>query len=338
MSTAITIKIKESDLTTLEGIASECGLQSLSTAGQFMRTFRLAAGIRALNQAINSEMMKDIMFLQGLSLGFRTDKDSGQGYSEDVVKQCLIEAVLRGAYPVGNEFNIIAGRPYLTKEFFTRKVREFPGLTDLRLSPGVPSLSSSGQGALVPYVATWRLNNLPMRLERLARKIDEVTTIDERIPVRVNSGMGADAITGKATRKMLAAIYGQLTGSEGLLPDGEADETQQHAPPSSLAALSIKLANGNGNGEHKPIDPIANIDVLLADCKTQTEVREIYDQMCGPESALNEEQRTKVSEACDRRRAAIKANRGERSNVQREPGEESEGDGKLFNTNAGVGQ
>ncbi len=190
----------------LDGIVKECNLSNMTAEQAFESAFRMAAGVQQLRETITPVMMKSIMSLQGTAIGFRTDKDRDGGYPVEVVKDCLIEATLRGFRLVGNEINIIAGRMYGTKEGFARLVREFEGITDLRLVPGVPRMQSGG--ALVNYKGTWRLDGIPQSLDR-------------EFAIRVNSGMGADAIIGKATRKMLAAIYGQLTGSEHALPEGE---------------------------------------------------------------------------------------------------------------------
>lgn len=220
-STAV-VKFDVKDVEHLDQVADDCRLSVKESSGCFARTFAMANGMRDLKAAIKPEMMSAIMELQGSSLGFRTDKDATQQqYPIEAVKECLIEATLRGARPVGNEFNIIAGRCYLTKEYFQRAVGEFEGLTDLRLHPGVPTTAPNG--ALVPYSATWKLNGKEQSLERRQRKVGD-DVLDERIPVKVNAGMGADAILGKATRKMLAAIYGMLTGS-AVAPDGEVEES-----------------------------------------------------------------------------------------------------------------
>ena len=250
-STALTIRAKPEDLARVETIVAEMSAAGgMGDSGHFGRAFRMAAAIRALHHAISDDMMKDIMALQGTGLGFLTDKDdpaknNPPGYPIQEVKLVAIEAALMGAYWVGNEFNIISNRPYLTKNFFTRKLREFPGLTDLKLSPGVPVMMGD-KGALVPYVATWKLNGEAMRLERLLTKLDDGRELDERICVRVNSGMGADAILGKAERKIKAAIYARLTGSD--LTDGEVDEAGQTKPVRGLDDLTARLeekANGH---------------------------------------------------------------------------------------------
>jgi len=134
------------------------------------------------------------------------------------VKECLIEATIRGVRPVNNEFNIIAGRCYLTKNGVAHLLREFPGLTDLRPRFGVPKMVGE-KGALVAASAAWKLNGKPDSIE------------EREYPIRVNAGMGADAVLGKATRKLYAAIYAQLTGSEQM--EGEVDdiETMRNVTP-----------------------------------------------------------------------------------------------------------
>jgi hypothetical protein len=220
----LALRLTPEKIQALDAVISQCSLQHMDGATQFEAMFKMAAGMRELRSLITEDAMKDVMQLQNTSLGFRTDKAQG-GYGVDVVKDCVIEASLRGLRPVGNEFNIISGRLYVTKEGLSRLVREYPGVTDLRLSPAVPVMRNGG--AIVLYKATWNLDGKTQSLER-------------EFPVRVNSGMGADAIIGKATRKMLAAIYGQLTGSEHALPEGEVgDVIDGDAMPTRTATSGV---------------------------------------------------------------------------------------------------
>ena len=212
----------ETNLTRIGEIVSDCSLEVIEAMGQLEQVLKLASGVRQLRELITDRMMADIMQLHGTRLGFRTDKDNvGGTYGVEVVKECVIEAMLRGVRPVGNEFNIIAGNMYITKEGCTRLVREFPGLTDLVLNPGVPA--GRDGGALVAFSASWKVDGVPQRLDCVA-----TDDSDTRIPVRQNKQMGQDAVIGKATRKMLARIYAQLTGSMAT-PDGEVDD----APPAA---------------------------------------------------------------------------------------------------------
>lgn len=329
-TTALAVRAKPEELARVETIITEFSAAGGSgDSGHFGRAFRMAAAIRALHNAISEDMMKDIMHLQGTGLGFLTDKDdpaknNPPGYPAADVKLVAIEAALMGAFWVGNEFNIIANRPYLTKNFFTRKLREFPGLTDLRLSPGVPVLVGD-KGALVPYVATWKLNGQEMRNERLLRKLDDKTDLDERVPIRVNSGMGADAILGKAERKVKAQIYNLLTGSD--LTDGDVDEVPSKAAAvRGLDDLTKRLEsksvpngpNGNGSATASEPDPVKLEDweIGFGACEELAEVGK-FETECTAR-ATNDSERSAVAGLAEQARERIRSKRGTRSNGGRQ--------------------
>jgi hypothetical protein len=187
------------------------------------------------------------MPLQGSSLGFRTDKDSQGGYPEAVVIECATEALLRGLRLTGNEWNIIGGRCYVAQAGCARLVSTYPGLTDLEHAPGVPVMGNGG--AIVEYTMRWKLDGVAMGMTR-------------RIPVRVNGGMGMDAVLGKAKRKMLAAVYERLTGS--VLSEGEPEESLTQARP----ARSLTEQHGLDVAAAPTMDALkAVVDRINADIK-----------------------------------------------------------------------
>lgn len=321
MATTDLVRYSGDTLAAIEQVACECGLQSVA-GGKFERAFRLSAGIRRLKDMITKDMMRDIMELQGTSLGFRTDKDTGGGYPPEAVKECLIEAILRGAAPVGNEFNIIAGRCYLTKEFFIRAMRELPGLTDLRLKPGVPAMSNGG--ALVPYEATWTWYGVAGGMQRIAEKRADGSIDDCRIPVKVNNGMGIDAILGKAERKMRAAIYALLTGTEW--SDGEADESRPAVIAVSNGSRSEQLAarleakapaETDTNRNETPAETMgelaeeslayAAVCQQLDAAESIDDVRAIKSAVRADSSAFSEQEFADLMRRCSERVAALKA-------------------------------
>ncbi len=118
----------------------------------------------------------------------------------------IVQALLRGLQPVGNQINVIAGNLYVTKEGYERLLREFPGLSRLSIEIGVPA--TIGEGALVPCRASWSLDGQQDLLV-----CEKGTDADYRIPIRVNKSMGVDAIIGKAKSKLYRRIYERLTGS-----------------------------------------------------------------------------------------------------------------------------
>jgi hypothetical protein len=158
----------------------------------------LACAIIDLRQAVRA-YLPILQQLQGSRLGFRTDKDKDGGYPAPVLIDCAIEAAIRGARWTGNEFNILAGGCYLTKEYWSRQVNSLEGLTDLDLNPNVPELVNGR--VVVEYVATWQYNGTPGRMVR-------------RIPIIVRHNQTDDATLGKAEARILKAIHRRLTGTE----------------------------------------------------------------------------------------------------------------------------
>lgn len=312
MSTALTVRATPEALARVETIVTEMSAAGgAGDSGHFGRAFRMAAAIRALGQAITTEMMQDIMALQGTGLGFLTDKGTA-GYPVDDVKIVAIEAALMGAHWVGNEFNIISCRPYLTKNFFTRKLREFPGLTDLKLYPGVPVLMGE-KGALVPYIATWKLNGEEMKIERILTKLDDKTELDQRICIKVNSGMGADAILGKAERKIKAAIYARLTGSD--LTDGEVDDAggSSKQPAKGLNDLTARLLEGKPEPKEEPVTfDLEGAQTGFNACESLTEVGKFEAECDG--LAKSDGDKAAVAGMADSARQRIQSSRGTRSN------------------------
>jgi len=178
-------------------VLSSDGLQG------FEKAYLIASAASELKKLLTTEYMKPIMELQGNRLGFKTDKDKDGGYPEAVVKNCLIEAVLMGVQPFGNQFNIIAGNTYITKEGFGHLLSKIPGL-NYTITPNLPRIKDAS--AAIVMDAEWTINGVTK-----TKQID--------IPVKVNNYMGTDAVIGKATRKARHWLYNTITGSE--IPEGD---------------------------------------------------------------------------------------------------------------------
>jgi hypothetical protein len=194
--------------------AIERGIAAQSLAGRMERTLALAGAVQEIASRLTPEVMAPVMALQGRAVGFRTDKDMSGGYSMEVVRDCLIEAAMAGVFPCGNEFNIIGGRAYVTKEGMGRKLASIKGLS-YHITPGIPRTSTGG--AVVTMTVAWTYGG-------------KSESKDLEICTRVNTGMGADAILGKATRKARAWLWQVITGQE--VPEGETEAAEiVSAPP-----------------------------------------------------------------------------------------------------------
>ena len=183
--------------------AAKFGAAAIVMTDRFKAMFMVGAAVQQLQALLTPQLMAPIMALQNSPLGFLTDRP--QGYSVDEVRIAVIQAAVEGLSVTGNEFNILAGRMYITKNGMKRKLSQIPGLLK-HVTAGIPKLHPNGQGAIVPMHLDWTYlgNHLTQDLE---------------FAVRLNKGMGTDALIGKATRKSLAWLYEEITGNS--VSDGD---------------------------------------------------------------------------------------------------------------------
>jgi len=183
-------------------IAQELNQSVATVIGQhhimgFEKAYLIADATEKLQSLLTPQYMKPIMALQGNRLGFKTDKV----YDEPTVKNCLIEAVLTGLQPHGNQFNIIAGNMYPTKEGLGYLLGNFKGLS-YQIIPELPRINSTNTSAAVVMNIKWKINGGELNEEKI------------ELPIKMNAYMGTDAVLGKATRKARAWLYSTITGSE----------------------------------------------------------------------------------------------------------------------------
>lgn len=237
----------ESSLTEIERTLEACDSTAIASMPALRQSLALSIGVQALKRALTTDIVNALfMPLQGSKLGFLTDKDSSGGYPATVVRDVMIEAMIKKLRPVNNEINIIGGNLYAAKAGMKRLCEEFPGVENLVITPGVPIVASE-KTALVSMRAAYRLNGVAKELVRDIVKHADGTSTDTRFAVRVNSGMGPDAVIGKAVRKMYSALHDILSGTSLSITDGEAieaiGEVIESPPPSpqELDGRRIKL-------------------------------------------------------------------------------------------------
>jgi hypothetical protein len=189
----------------------------------------MAAAIRDLREIFDKPEVRGLVeSMVDTRLGFRTDQREGDNFKKPInytwpeIRENVIEAMLTGYRITGNEFNIIGKNMYPTKEGKYRKIVEFPGLTgfsptttpaqyDQEERTGYKKQREMVQFAKVQCFATWKLGGTQHRIgyddDRLVFKI------------KVNAGMGDDAIIGKALSKLYTRVLMRLTGSN--VPESE---------------------------------------------------------------------------------------------------------------------
>ena len=184
---------------------------------------RRAETIRRLWDAITDGVLRYLEPLINTPLGFKCDK----AYDDNTLRSCIVQALLLGARLTDNEFNIIQGRAYLTREFFVRVLSENADLTNLRVSYGVPKITADG--ALVSVSATWMLGPV-------------ADSLDADIPIGTRGKETVDNILGKASRKFLSRVYARVTGSKFAVPEGEIEDSGP-TPTAAQAPTAVKTAS-----------------------------------------------------------------------------------------------
>ncbi len=201
----------------LSQIAQQCQAELIENDDSILRAVIIAQAINQLREKLTPAILSDFRALMNTPIGFRTDRPNAKNrepYDDAVLKDCLIQGMIRGLRPVANEINILAGNLYCTKEGFRRLLREFPGFANLAIRLGTPK--AHGEGCICDCSATWTLHGEPQSID---------CTGQFAIPVKRNESMGIDAILGKAESKLLRRIYSQLIGSDWAPMDvGSADE------------------------------------------------------------------------------------------------------------------
>ncbi len=204
-----------------ESVLSVIGSEKLQL---FDKAYKVAEAIGQLQILLTPEYMKPIMALQGNRLGFKTDKDKAGGYPEAVVKNCLIEATLMGLQVTGNQFNIIAGNTYPTKEGMGYLLANFPGLV-YTLTTALPRTNADKTSAAVGVNIKWTL----------AGKSNNESF---EIPIKLDAYTSVDAMIGKATRKGRAWLYSKISGTE--VTDGEVEDGEAKVMSSKLNEVVLE--------------------------------------------------------------------------------------------------
>lgn len=210
----------------------------------FEKAHVVSTAINDLKLLLTDEYMKPIMALQGNRLGFRTDRDKNGGYTVDIVRNCLIEAVLMGLQPTGNQFNIIAGNTYPTKEGCGYLLNNFPGL-NYEIVCGLPRVNSEKTSSAVDCAISWSING--------SDPIEKTVPI----PIKMDSYTSLDSVIGKATRKARAWLLSRIMGME--VTDGEVEDVKHTVVSSTVKKTPEQQAFERLN---TLISECANVEML----------------------------------------------------------------------------
>lgn len=311
------------------------------------KDLQLAGAMGQMRKLISGPILEQITALAGSQLGFLTDRDRSDKppYPPEVLRDAAIEALLQGSRLIGNEFNVISGKAYLAKNYYRRMLAET--VTDLSITEGVPEIR--GGTALVPMTAAFTFEGKRHTLSYLRRD-----DLDQRIQVRINSGMGPDAVSGKAFKKLATRIYEHCTRTRWMServdieaadvtdPALPAPPTQALPAPSTNEAAEAFDASLQPKADQTPppvdIDPETGEEIPASvqpegPPKTVKQLREDLERLHTLSDVyayhqkmekldLDGAQLKKLDAACKRRCDEIRAARGERSNGKQNDTEE----------------
>lgn len=190
-----------------ELIANEASsLALIQSAGAAFDAVKIVTSLREL---LSDEIMDSVfMPLMNTKIGFLTDKPTKTDnslYSKSVVRDCIIDAMAFGLTPTFNQFNIISGKMYATKEGYTHLLKKI----------GVRYFLTFGKD----NSSAANISEIPVKIfyEHNGEKSDFTIIAN----VKKTGYSSYDQQKGKAEQRAKKALYELITGKDlGNAEDG----------------------------------------------------------------------------------------------------------------------
>lgn len=209
---------------------------AIDIVNNFGAAFNAARVITLLREALTDEVMARVfMPLMNTKVGFRTDRDGKpdkQGrvkplYDVSTVRDAIIDAAIIGLLPTGNQFNIISGTMYPTKEGYTVLLKKIGAKYVIDVQQ---DRSQNPAFAEFPCKITYSYNG-------------EKNSLTINATVRRDQYSSNDQLRGKAERRAKKALYEYLTGTDY----GEADETNSR-PNAVIDTVAVEISEKGNAG------------------------------------------------------------------------------------------
>jgi len=245
-------------------------LQANAPDAPLSKAILLAQAMQEFRQAFDDQILDVIMPMMNQPFGFLTDKDpkkptkrnpNPQPYPREVIRDCCMQACLKGVQYVNNQFNIIAGNCYITRNGWEYLIKKLPGFKWWKPEQGVP-VSKNG-GIIVPCSCSWKIN----------QTAGELTA---EIPVKTDEFIGVDGMLGKAARKFYKRVFEAMTGvvvHEQPEPNNDENTFENEAP----------------QGGKDPKVPVEESDVRSAGKKENNQDLENRDQSGSGDDLFHEQ-------------------------------------------------
>ena len=193
----------------------------LQLADNVSSVFKATQVVGTLRQLLTKEIVEKYFIpLMGSRIGFLTDRDKPKKdkngvfveqapYPWTVVRDCLIDAACIGLAPVKNQFNIISGAMYPTKEGYTQLLKRIGCKYFIYTSED--KNPPQAQTALIECRVNYEFK-------------DEKKEFTYRATPKKDGFSSLDQLKGKAERKAKKALYEYLTGTD--LGDADEDSSE----------------------------------------------------------------------------------------------------------------
>ena len=209
---------------------------AIDIVNNFGAAFNAARVITLLREALTDEVMARVfMPLMNTKVGFRTDRDGKPDkngrvkplYDVPTVRDAIIDAAIIGLLPTGNQFNIISGTMYPTKEGYTVLLKKIGAKYVIDVQQ---ERSQNPAFAEFPCKITYSYNG-------------EKNSLTINATVRRDQYSSNDQLRGKAERRAKKALYEYLTGTDY----GEADETSSR-PNAGIDTVAVEISEKGNAG------------------------------------------------------------------------------------------
>ena len=184
-----------------------------------------AMALNEMRPAMTPGVMAVVRSMENTPLGFKTDKTDG--YADHILKDCVIQAGLDKLSLAGNQFNIIAGQYYITKEGWDALLRKLGavGAVPYASLPDAADIAETQAGNSKKYAA--RMGGFAVcQFDGHTRRV-ELKKSDGFDTRRLVSAYGRDlaeamnGIVGKTEATLLKKLYYSLCGKPEPVEAGE---------------------------------------------------------------------------------------------------------------------
>lgn len=209
---------------------------AIDIVNNFGAAFNAARVITLLRDALTDEVMHKVFIpLMNTKVGFRTDRDGKPDkngrvkplYDVQTVRDAIIDAAIIGLLPTGNQFNIISGTMYPTKEGYTVLLKKIGAKYVIDVQQ---DRSQNPAFAEFPCKINYSFNG-------------EKNSLTVNATVRRDQYSSNDQLRGKAERRAKKALYEYLTGTDY----GDADETSSR-PNAVIDTVAVEISEKGNAG------------------------------------------------------------------------------------------